>query len=145
MGIGGGGRGQVMNHECGEGGGQVVNRERGSPSSDNQAVPAAIQLRMVIQDLRLAFRTLARRPGFAAMAIVTLALGLGANAAMFSVIHAVLLRPLPYPEPEALVKIAGHDRATGETANLSPADFLDIASETTTLERTGAHGWIGFF
>jgi putative ABC transport system permease protein len=122
-----------------------VNREHGTPSSDNQDLLAAIQHHMLLQDLRLALRTLARRPAFTVMAMVTLALGLGANAAMFSVIHAVLLRPLPYPEPEAVVKIAGHDRATGETANLSPADFLDLASETTTLERAGAHGWIGFF
>ncbi len=77
--------------------------------------------------------------------MLTLALGLGANVAMFSVIRAVLLRPLPYESPDALVKIVGLDRETGEKNNLSPADFLDFARETRTLQRVGAHGWIGFF
>jgi putative ABC transport system permease protein len=100
---------------------------------------------MLTQDLRFAWRTLARRPAFTAVAVLTLALGLGANTAMFSVIRAVLLRPLPFPSPESLVKIVGADRETGEQDNLSPADFLDFARETRTLDRTGAHGWIGFF
>ena len=56
-----------------------------------------------MQDLRLAFRTLFARPAFSAVAIITLALGIGANAAVFTVFHAVLLAPLPYANPSAVV------------------------------------------
>ena len=100
---------------------------------------------MLSQDLSFAWRALRRRPAFAVIAVLTLALGLGANVAMFSVIRAVLLRPLPYESPDALVKMVGLDRETSEKNNLSPADLLDFARETRTLQRVGAHGWIGFF
>src|SRR6186997_3183338 len=95
-------------------------------------------------DVRYALRLLASRRGFTAAAVLTLALGLGANTAMFSVIRAVLLRPLPYAQPDELVRIVGFDRSTGETSNLSPADFLDFQREATTFTRLGAHGYVGF-
>ena len=98
---------------------------------------------MFLQDLRYAFRSLAKKPGFAAIAIITLSLGIGATTAIFSVVQAVLLRPLEYPGADRLVKIVGFDPAENTVGNLSPADFLDFQRDATSFERMGANGWVG--
>ncbi len=89
-------------------------------------------------DVRYALRTLKNNPGFAAVAVVTLALGIGATTAIFSVVNSVLLRPLPYPEPHRVVQVWW---ATGENARDShaPADFLDLKERSRTLEALAAY------
>lgn len=80
----------------------------------------------LLNDIRYSIRSLFKRPGFTAVAVITLALGIGANSAIFSVVNAVLLRPLPFPESEQIAVLEGINPSKGITqSNMSIPDFID--------------------
>jgi putative ABC transport system permease protein len=92
----------------------------------------------LIKDIRYGLRGLLKRPGFTVIALVALALGIGANTAIFSLVNAVVLRPLPFPEPDQLVWVYGNIRNGGNRASVSPLDFLDYRSQNKTFEQFAA-------
>src|SRR5881396_1419192 len=86
-------------------------------------------LNPLLQDLRYAWRTLGKSPGFTAVVVATLALGIGVNTTIFSVIEGVLLRPLPYQDPERIVVLWEVTDAGGET-HVSEPNFRDWRAQT---------------
>jgi putative ABC transport system permease protein len=92
----------------------------------------------LLRDIRYGLRGLLKRPGFTIIAFIALALGIGANTAIFSLVNAVLLRPLPFAEPDRLVWVYGNIRNGGNRASVSPLDFLDYRTQNTTFEEFAA-------
>ena len=95
------------------------------------------------QDLRYGARMLAKRPGFTLIAVLTLALGIGANTAIFSVVNAVLLRPLPYTNPDRLVRL-WETQPGLDQAPFSPGEFLDYQAQNQSFEQIAAYRWFSF-
>src|SRR6478609_9199389 len=97
----------------------------------------------MISDLKFASRRLLKSPGFTAIALVTLALGIGLNTSMFSLMNLLVLKPLPYPAVEELTFI---NRTTPQTptGSHSASDLLDIAPETRDFARVGAFRQWGY-
>jgi predicted permease len=100
------------------------------------------------QDLRYAARTLAKRPGFTAVVVITLALGIGANAAIFSVVNAVIFKPLPFRDPAALVHVwegrNGERYKRGEDSrfiSVRPGTFHDWREQSRSFESMSAYSW----
>jgi putative ABC transport system permease protein len=96
----------------------------------------------LLQDLRYGIRMLLKNPGFAVVAIITLALGIGANTAIFTVINAVLLRPLPLPQPERLMMVGRDYRNANQIENVDDPRFLFWREQSQSFEAMGAKlGW----
>ena len=93
-----------------------------------------------LKDTRYGVRNLGRTPGFTAVAVLTLALGIGANTAIFSVVENVLLKPLPYPDPENLVEIWNTYPPQIPKAGISPGDYADWNERATSFSEMGAYG-----
>jgi putative ABC transport system permease protein len=98
---------------------------------------AGAWLDSLFQDLRYGARMLRKNPGFTAIAVLTLALGIGANTAIFSVVNAVLLRPLPYANPQELIVLRETTQSVGPHSPSYP-DFLDWQKQTTTFRQMAA-------
>ena len=106
-----------------------------SLSKRRRVDPTADSVPMLGQDIRFALRTLARRPIFATIVIGTIALGIGANSAIFSVVNGVLLRPLPFPEPDRVASF-GH---APPTLLVSPPEYFDYARDLRSFETLAAY------
>src|SRR4026209_611579 len=97
----------------------------------------------MFQDLRYGVRMLLKNPGFTAVIVLTLALGIGANAALFSVVNGVLLNPLPYPDPEQLVTLH-QSKPNFESGAIPYPNFLDMQRQNQTLQSMASSRGAGF-
>src|SRR5215469_13430550 len=94
----------------------------------------------LVQDLRCSIRSLAKSSGFTAVVVATLALGIGANAAIFTIVHGVLLLPLDYPRPDQLMYLTAEYRATGGTRNaLSAPEYAEFRQMNQSFAAVGAY------
>ena len=122
----------------GTAGGNRASRRPGSPLKSSVSTMTSL-----LNDLRYALRGLRKNPGFATVAVLTLALGIGANAAVFAVVDGVLLEPLPFPEPDRLAALWETDEEDGELGvPWSVQDLRDVADQATGLEALTGYAWL---
>ena len=107
--------------------------------SDTIRNAARVHWDILVQDLRYALRTLRRSPSFAITAVLLAAIGIGATTAAFAIADHVLLRPLPFHEPDRLLRFQGSDRERGGWNDLSPANFRDLVARSTSLASAAAY------
>ena len=106
---------------------------------------SGLQPELIAADVRYAFRTLRRNPGFAIVVLLTLALGIGANAAIFSVVNGVLLRPLPYRDADRLMVIWGDLKRPGlNDIPASAGEYVDYRDRSHAFEQVAAYDTVGF-
>jgi hypothetical protein len=94
----------------------------------------------LLQDIRFGVRRLLKSPGFTAVAVLSLALGIGANTAVFSVINAALIKSLPYPDPGRIVLVWGEDKAAGSSrGQVSATDVADYRARNHVFEEIATY------
>src|SRR5713226_2861198 len=101
-------------------------------------------MRSIWQDLRYAIRVLTRSPGFTVVAVLTLALGIGANTAIFTVVYGVLLRPLPFPEPDRIVQLAESYQSLSDEMSVTWNQLEDMRKYGQLFEHIAGYTDVGF-
>ncbi len=110
---------------------------------DRHAATGDSPMQSLLQDFRYGIRLMWRSPGFTAAAVITLALGIGANAAIFSIVNVLTLKPLPYQDPSRVAFVLGWDVEEAEIRfNLRAADLIDLQQQATSFEALSAYTYI---
>jgi len=120
---------------------RAVRLERGSLEVTKEVVRSAgweSFVETLWQDLRFAARMLRKSPGFTAVAVLTLALGIGANTAIFTVVNGVVLKPLPFPQPDRLVMLLEKQLSDGTLGTVAPANFFDWREQSHSFDKMAA-------
>jgi putative ABC transport system permease protein len=120
---------------------RAVRLERGTLEVTKEVVRSAgweSLVETLWQDLRFAARMLRKSPGFTAVTVLTLALGVGANTAIFTVVNGVILKPLPYPQPDRLVMVLEKQLSDGTLGTVAPANFFDWREQSHSFDKMAA-------